>query len=331
MTITALPTPPTRSDPATFAARGDAFMTALPTFATEANALAADVTAKHATVVLDHDALIAAGLATVYANLASIQTNTTNIVAIQGAAAAAAAAAASYDSFDDRYLGAKAVAPTLDNDSAALLTGALYFDTVLNSMRVWSGSAWSNTLVEVDDRILSDQQLLGGIEYATDMALQSIRELLRVEPVLNGAITEYDAAITQMLYELAHLLDLAGVTARAIAGGDVHLRAGTATDPSLTPDGDPNTGLFFPAADTLAVSTAGIERLRMDANGYLGLGTSTPTGVLDVNDNRARIRTAKTPATSGAAGNAGEICWDTSYLYVCVATNTWKRVAIATW
>ena len=38
--ITALPTPPTRSDPATFAARGDAFMTALTTFVTEANDLA---------------------------------------------------------------------------------------------------------------------------------------------------------------------------------------------------------------------------------------------------------------------------------------------------
>ena len=39
MPISALPTPPTRSDPATFAARGDAFMTALPTFVSEANAL----------------------------------------------------------------------------------------------------------------------------------------------------------------------------------------------------------------------------------------------------------------------------------------------------
>jgi hypothetical protein len=46
MAITALPTPPTRSDPATFAARGDAFLTALPTFATEANVLQADVNAK---------------------------------------------------------------------------------------------------------------------------------------------------------------------------------------------------------------------------------------------------------------------------------------------
>lgn len=40
MAITALPTPPSRSDPANFADRGDAFLGALPTFVTEANALA---------------------------------------------------------------------------------------------------------------------------------------------------------------------------------------------------------------------------------------------------------------------------------------------------
>jgi hypothetical protein len=43
MTITALPTPPSRQDPANFSARGDTFMAALPTFITEANALQADV------------------------------------------------------------------------------------------------------------------------------------------------------------------------------------------------------------------------------------------------------------------------------------------------
>jgi len=42
-TITALPTPPSRSDPANFAVRGDAFMTALPTFATECNLVAGEV------------------------------------------------------------------------------------------------------------------------------------------------------------------------------------------------------------------------------------------------------------------------------------------------
>jgi hypothetical protein len=38
-----------------------------------------------------------------------------------------------------------------------------------------------------------------------------------------------------------------------------------------------------------------------------------------------------TPSSASAAGAAGTICWDSSYIYVCVATNTWKRVAIATW
>jgi hypothetical protein len=58
------------------------------------------------------------------------------------ALSSANAAAASFDSFDDRYLGAKTSDPTLDNDGNALLTGALYFNSVAGEMRVWSGSAW---------------------------------------------------------------------------------------------------------------------------------------------------------------------------------------------
>ena len=49
-----------------------------------------------------------------------------------------------YDSFDDRYLGAKASAPTLDNDGDALIAGALYFDTTDDKMQVYSGSAWGD-------------------------------------------------------------------------------------------------------------------------------------------------------------------------------------------
>jgi hypothetical protein len=55
----------------------------------------------------------------------------------------AAAAAASYDAFDDRYLGDKASDPTLDNDGNALLTGALYFNTTSDVMKVYDGSAWN--------------------------------------------------------------------------------------------------------------------------------------------------------------------------------------------
>ena len=59
------------------------------------------------------------------------------------AASSATAAAASYDSFDDRYLGAKGSAPTVDNDGDALLTGAIYFNTSSNQIFAWTaGDAW---------------------------------------------------------------------------------------------------------------------------------------------------------------------------------------------
>lgn len=41
--------------------------------------------------------------------------------------------------------------------------------------------------------------------------------------------------------------------------------------------------------------------------------------------------TGGAPASAGAAGVAGQFGWDSSFFYVCVATDTWKRVAIATW
>ena len=54
-------------------------------------------------------------------------------------------------------------------------------------------------------------------------------------------------------------------------------------------------------------------------------------GKLDVNSDVIRLRTAKTPASASAAGNAGDICWDASYIYICIATDTWERVAIPSW
>jgi hypothetical protein len=37
------------------------------------------------------------------------------------------------------------------------------------------------------------------------------------------------------------------------------------------------------------------------------------------------------PATAGATGTAGDVRYDSDYIYICTAANTWKRVAIATW
>jgi hypothetical protein len=60
------------------------------------------------------------------------------------AQAAQAATEAVYDNFDDRYLGAKSTAPSVDNDGNALITGALYWNTPGATMYAWSGSAWGS-------------------------------------------------------------------------------------------------------------------------------------------------------------------------------------------
>jgi antitoxin component of MazEF toxin-antitoxin module len=98
--------------------------------------------------------------------------------------------------------------------------------------------------------------------------------------------------------------------------------------------GEPNDAYVkFYDSDIIGFHTTDIERARIDSSGRLLVGTSTDSGgaLLQVNGDRVRIATAKTPASATATGTTGEVCWDADYIYVCTATNTWKRTAISTW
>jgi len=59
------------------------------------------------------------------------------------------AAELALDAFDDVYLGSKASDPTLDNDGNPLVSGALYYNTTTNALKVYKGSSWA-TLTDSD-------------------------------------------------------------------------------------------------------------------------------------------------------------------------------------
>ena len=66
-------------------------------------------------------------------------------------------------------------------------------------------------------------------------------------------------------------------------------------------------------------------------NDKIGIKTSQPTEALDIDSNAIRLRSSLTPQSASDFGEVGQICWDANYIYVCVATNTWKRSLLRSW
>jgi hypothetical protein len=66
--------------------------------------------------------------------------------------------------------------------------------------------------------------------------------------------------------------------------GGVVFNTGAVATPSITTSGDTNTGIFFPAADTIAFTEGGTEAMRITSNGRVGIGTSSPVSKLEISD-----------------------------------------------
>lgn len=87
-------------------------------------------------------------------------------------------------------------------------------------------------------------------------------------------------------------------------------------------------------SDTRIESDTNANMLFVDAgNDRIGIGTNSPTEILDINGDAIRIRTAQTPANSSVSTNGwtlGTISWDENYLYVAANSTHIKRVSLST-
>ena len=119
----------------------------------------------------------ASNAATSASNASTSATNASN--SATSAASSAASALAAFDSFDDRYLGAKASDPSVDNDGDPLTAGDLYWNTTLSVMKVYTGTVWVIAYVPGDAANISftpystiaSSNVQGAIQELTDEKL----------------------------------------------------------------------------------------------------------------------------------------------------------------
>ena len=107
-----------------------------------------------------------------------------------------------------------------------------------------------------------------------------------------------------------------GTTAVATLNG---IAPGSSGSPSISSSNDLTSGFYFPSSGNISVA------------GNLGIGTSSPSTLLDINNDKFRVRNSKTPVSTTDTGNTGDICWDSNYIYVCTNTNSWTRTPISSW
>ena len=92
--------------------------------------------------------------------------------------------------------------------------------------------------------------------------------------VLNNAASSGDL-IETISFLVSSVLNAIPATAGSVGssnianGVTINFADGSASTPSITNDGDTNTGIFFPAADTIAFSEGGVESMRIDASGHV--------------------------------------------------------------
>ena len=309
----------------------------------------ADVLTTHADVVLTNADVVTTG------NDVSTTTSLTNTATTKASEAAssatassssAAASAASYDSFDDRYLGPKSSAPTVDNDGNTLLTGALYWNTSEEAMQVYTGSLWKlvSTVVEgvyavteYTDRASQDtittaydlglvQVLYNGVQLAaSDFTATNGTSIVLTNPI--ALATDIVTVIRWGAVTTTTFLGEAGILDVGTSSGELPLADNVVLKDSLTGAGTLPAGTTAERPSTPAVGMVRYNATNAQFEGYgaewSGLGGSSLGTNSVIRINAKVISENITFAGTENGSSVGPITIDTGYTVTVTTGSTW--------
>ena len=238
------------------------------------------------------------------------------------AASSATSAASSFLSFDVEYLGSKASAPTLNNQGGALITGALYWNSVSATMFSWTGSAWgsiSSTAAIFRYKFIAtggETSVSGADANGLTLSYLTGKEQVYLNGVLLVRTTDYAATTGTSITGLAALVasdvleiitftafDVATSIANSLftAKGDI-LVATAASTPGKLALG--TNGYYLKADSTQAT---GLAWAAVDLSTYAPLASPTftgtvtiPAGVVGTAANAGYMGIPKNSATTGS-------------------------------
>lgn len=206
-----------------------------------------------------------------FANTASNAANAAN--------SARDSALAAYDNFDDRYLGSKTSDPTLDNDGNALAGGALYFNSVDNVMKVYTGSAWVAAYASLSGALLvanNLSDLASNSSARTNLGLGSIATLSAPSGTVVG--TSDSQTLTNKTLTTPVISSISNTGTLTLPTSTDTL-VGRATTDTLT-----NKTLTLPTIDNIKI-------------GYTTTSTAAGTTTLTVSSNYKQYFTGSTTQT----------------------------------
>lgn len=214
---------------------------------------------------------------------------------------------------NDGKQGAPGQNGTNGNDGAGIPDGGLLGQVLCKASSADLDVTWSNLSA-------------ASVNAAERSHLHGIDDVLLLEEQLNGKAAKFHAhtidaidGLRQSLSELAksqHTHDASEIYGRILSVEIVDAESINAGGTIISPDS-------ISTEHGLAVSVSGVQRVFVTPDEMVVQGNARFGSV--------SISRMPCPQTSTSAGTAGDIRWDSSYLYLCVSQNSWKRVSLQDW